>query len=92
MLRKFIIERNVPGIGNERPEGLCAIAKKSNDVLAGMGHDIQWIQSYVTDDKFFCVYLAKDESLIREHAMRGGFPADRIYEVRTIVDPATARA
>ncbi len=90
MLRKFIIEREIPDIGSKRPEDYCAIARKSNEVLDGLGKGIQWVESYVADNKTYCVYLAEDESLIREHARRSGFPADRIVEIRTMLDPTTA--
>ena len=90
MLRKFIIEREIPGIGETSPEGFCAIAQKSKNVLDALGTGIQWIESYIAGDKTYCVYLARDAKIIREHAERGGFPADRIIEIRTMLDPTMA--
>ena len=87
---KYVIERNIPNAGSLSPEQLQAISQKSCGVLRAMGPQIQWVQSYVTDDKIYCVYLAPDQQAVREHAERGGFPADRISEVRTIIDPTTA--
>jgi hypothetical protein len=92
MLRKFVIEREVPGIGANTPEGFCAIAQASKNVLDRQGVAIQWIESYVTGDKTYCVYLARSEDLIREHARLSGFPADRIAEVRAVIDPSLAPA
>lgn len=89
---RFLIERTIPAAGELSPADLQVIARKSCDVLRQLGPEIQWVQSYVTADRFFCVYLAPDASTIREHACRGGFPADRILEVRTIVDPTTAES
>lgn len=89
-MRKFVIERDMPGVGGlDRPQ-LCAASKKSNDVLAGLGPDIQWQQSYVTGDRIYCVYLAQNEALIRKHAELSGFPANRISEVKAVIDPTTA--
>jgi hypothetical protein len=87
---KFVIEREIPGLGNLSDAEIKEIARKSVAVLRGMGPDIQWLQSYVTGDKMYCVYLAPDETAIREHAKRGGFPANRISAVRRLVDPSTA--
>jgi len=87
---KFVIEREIPGVGNLSDADLQEISRKSVAVLAGMGTGIQWLQSYVTGDKMYCVYLAPDEATIREHAKRGGFPANRISAVRRLVDPSTA--
>jgi Protein of unknown function (DUF4242) len=87
---KFVIEREIPGLGNLTDAELQAISQKSVNVLKGMGPEIQWLQSYVTGDKLYCVYLAPDESVIREHARRGGFPANRISAVRRLIDPTTA--
>lgn len=87
---KFVIERNFPGAGKASPQDLRAIAQKSCGVLKGLGPQIQWLQSYVTDDKVYCVYIAPSADLIREHARQGGFPADRISEIRTVIDPTTA--
>ncbi|MBN1237452.1 MAG: DUF4242 domain-containing protein [Gammaproteobacteria bacterium] len=92
MLRKFIIEREIPDVGAKSAEEYCAIAQKSNEVLDELGTGVQWVESYVANDKTYCVYLARDESLIREHAKRSGFPADRIVEVRSMLDPTMASA
>jgi len=91
-MRRFIIEREMQGIGGADAATLCAGSQKSNDVLAKLGPDIQWVESFVTADKIFCVYLAKDEGIIRRHADESGFPANRITEVKTKIDPTTARA
>jgi Protein of unknown function (DUF4242) len=88
-MRRFIIEREIPAIGSADREALRAAAKKSNAVLAELAPDIQWIESYVAEDKTFCVYLAKDEEIIREHARRSGFPANKITEIRKRIDPTT---
>jgi hypothetical protein len=87
---KYVIERNIPGAGNLKPEELHAISQKSCGVLSNMGPKIQWIHSYVTADKIYCIYIAPDEATVREHAMQGGFPANSISEVKTIIDSATA--
>jgi hypothetical protein len=87
---KFVIERELPGAGKLSPAELKAISQKSCGVLRGMGPQIQWVQSYVTDDKIYCVYVAPNEEAVREHARQGGFPANRISEVRTVIDPTTA--
>ncbi len=87
---KFVIEREVPGAGNLSPAELQAISRKSVEVLKGMGPEIQWLSSYVTGDKIYCVYLAADEATIREHARRAGLPANRISAVRRLIDPTTA--
>jgi len=87
---KFVIEREIPGAGSLSDAELQAISRKSVAVLTGMGPGIQWLQSYVTGDKIYCVYLAPDEATIREHAKRGGFPANRISVVRRLIDPSTA--
>ena len=87
---KFVIEREIPGAGNLSPADLHAISQRSCGVLHQMGPQIQWIQSYVTDDKIYCVYIAPDEDAVREHARRGDFPANRISRVKTIIDPTTA--
>lgn len=89
-MRKYIIERDVPGIGASTPEELRDGARKSNAALAELAPGIQWQHSYVAGDKTFCVYLAESEDLIYAHAERSGFPADAITEIRTIFDPATA--
>ena len=90
-LRKFIIERDIPKVGSFEREQLRGAAAKSNEVLAQLGSDIQWIEkSYVAADKTFCVYLAKDEAVIRKHAEISGFPATKITEIRKMIDPTTA--
>ena len=91
-LRKFVIERDIPKVGSFEREQLRAAAQKSNEVLNSLGSDIQWVESYVAADKTFCIYLAKDESIIRKHAEISGFPATRITEVRKMIDPTTAGA
>lgn len=87
---KFVIEREIPGAGKLSPDQLQAVSQKSCGVLRDMGPRIQWLHSYVTDDKLYCVYIAPDEETIREHAASGGFPANRISQIRTIIDPTTA--
>ncbi len=87
---KYVIEREIPGAGKLSPQELKAISQKSCGVLRGMGPQIQWVQSYVTDDKVYCVYIAPDEAAVRRHAEQGGFPANRISQVRTTIDPATS--
>jgi hypothetical protein len=89
---KFIIERDMPGVGKLADTDFTGAAQKSCDVLRAMGPEVQWIQSYVTGDKIYCVYHASDEKLIREHAERSGFPANRIHKVERVIDPATAEA
>ena len=90
-LRKFIIERDIPTVGSFEREQLRAAAAKSNEVLKQLGPDIQWQESYVAGDKTFCIYLAKDEAIIRKHAELSGFPATKITEVRKMIDPTTER-
>ena len=87
---KFVIERNIPDVGSLSAEQLQAVSQKSCGVLRSMGPQIQWLHSYVTADKIYCIYIAPDERAIREHAERGGFPADRISEVAGVIDPTTA--
>ena len=87
---KFVIEREIPGFGNLSDAEVREISQKSVNVLKGMGPGIQWLHSYVTGDKLYCVYLAPDEAAVREHARRGGFPANRISAVRRLIDPTTA--
>jgi hypothetical protein len=87
---KFVIEREIPGAGNLSPEQLQAISQTSCGVLRQMGPQIRWVQSYVTDNKIYCVYIAPDEDTIRRHAQQGGFPATRIEQVRSMIDPTTA--
>ena len=89
---KYVIERTVPGAGQMDGAALAAIATKSNEVLRDLGPDVQWVHSYVTDDKITCVYIAPSAELIREHARLGGFPADRILEIATTIDPTTAES
>ena len=91
-MRRFIIERDIPKAGSLDREQLRGAAAKSNGVLRQLGPDIQWLESYVTDDKIFCVYLANDESVIRRHAEMSGFPASKVTEVRKVIDPTTERA
>jgi hypothetical protein len=87
---KFVIEREIPGAGKLSPEELHAISQKSCGVLSSMGPKIQWLNSFVTDDKIYCIYIAPDEATVREHATKGGFPANAIARVRTMIDPTTA--
>ena len=87
---KYLIERDIPGAGKLTQEDLKGIAQKSCGVLNELGPAIQWVQSYVTDDKVYCVYIAPDAEKIREHAQQGGFPANRISEVKTVIDPTTS--
>ena len=87
---KFVIERNIPGAGKLTPEQLKAISQKSCAVLNALGPQIQWQESYVTDDKVYCVYIAPNEEMIMEHARQGGFPANSVQEVRTMIDPTTS--
>ena len=87
---KFLIEREIPGAGDLKPEELQAIAQKSCSVLQEMGPQIQWVESYVTGDKVYCVYIAPDEAAVREHATRGGFPANRVSAIKGMIDPTTA--
>lgn len=87
---KFVIERDIPGVGKLSPQQLQAISQKSCAVLQEMGPRIQWIQSYVTDDRIYCVYIAPDEDTVRKHAQQGGFPANRISQIRSVIDPTTA--
>lgn len=87
---RYLIERNIPGAGGLSAEELQAIAQKSCSVLDALGPKIQWVQSYVTGDKITCVYIAPNEEIVREHARQGGFPADAVLEVRTIIDPTTS--
>jgi len=89
---KYVIERAIPGAGKLSAQELRAVATKSNAVLGELGRPIQWVQSYVTDDKIYCVYIAESASLVREHAKRGGFPADAVNEVRAIIDPTSAES
>jgi hypothetical protein len=87
---KFVIERDIPEAGTLSSQQLQAISQKSCGVLREMGTEIQWVQSYVTDNKMYCVYLAPDEDAVRKHAQEGGFPANRISRIRSVIDPTTA--
>jgi len=87
---KFVIEREIPGAGKLSKNDLHAISQKSCSVLSSMGPKIQWIESYVTDDKIYCVYIAPDEATVREHATKGGFPANRVSRIATMIDPTTS--
>jgi len=87
---KYVIERDIPGAGQLTPGDLQAISQKSCGVLDRLGPKIQWIHSYVTDDRIYCIYQAPDEATVRQHAELGGFPANRVSRVRTVFDPATA--
>ena len=87
---KFVIEREIPGVGKFSHDQLQGISQTSCGVLREMGPEINWVHSYVTDDKIYCIYIAANEDAVREHARRGGFPANRISQVRTIIDPTTA--
>jgi hypothetical protein len=87
---KFVIERNIPQAGSLSSEQLRAISQKSCGVLREMGPEIQWVESYVTDDKIYCVYVAPGEDAVRKHAQQGGFPANRISQIRSVIDPTTA--
>jgi hypothetical protein len=87
---KFLIEREIPGAGDLSAQELQAISQKSCGVLREMGPQIQWVESFVTGDKVYCVYIAPDEAAVREHARRGGFPANRVSEIRRMIDPTTA--
>jgi len=87
---KYVVEREIPGVGELSAADLQAISQKSCSVLRNMGTDVQWVQSYVTGDKIYCIYIAPDEAAVREHAARGGFPANRISAVACVIDPTTA--
>jgi hypothetical protein len=87
---KYIIEREIPGAGKISPQDLQSISQKSCSVLKGLGPQIQWVQSYVTDNKIYCIYIAPNKELVVEHARQGGFPANSVAEVRTMIDPTTA--
>ena len=87
---KYVIERDLPGAGQLSPEQLTAISQKSCGVLRDLGPDIQWVHSYVTDDRIYCVYIAPDEAMIMQHARQGGFPADVVARVHTMIEPVTA--
>jgi hypothetical protein len=89
-MQKYVIERDLPGAGKLSPQELQAIARKSREVLHGMGTQIQWVQSYVTDDKIYCIYLAENEAQVRAHAKAGGFPANRISRIAAMLDLTSA--
>ena len=89
---KYVIEREIPAAGNMSPEQLQSASQTSCAVLQKLGPQIQWLQSYVTGDKLYCIYIAPNEDMIREHAKQGGFPANRISEIKAIIDPTTAEA
>ena len=89
---KFVIERNIPGAGKLTPEQLKGISQKSCSVIREIGPTVQWVESFVTDDKIYCIYIAKDEATVREHARLGGFPADSVQVVRRMIDPTTAES
>jgi len=89
---KFVIERDIPGAGKLTPEELQSISQKSCGVLRELGPQVQWVHSYVTDDRIYCVYIAPDEAAVRQHAEMGGFPANTVSEVRGVIDPTTAEA
>ncbi|VVN90949.1 DUF4242 domain-containing protein [Pseudomonas fluorescens] len=87
---KFVIERDIPGAGNLTERDLKALSQKSCKVISELGAEVQWLQSYVTGDKFYCVYIAPNEELVREHARQGSFPINRVSQVTSIIDPTTA--
>ncbi|MGA8089949.1 MAG: DUF4242 domain-containing protein [Terracidiphilus sp.] len=89
---KYVIEREVPGAGSLSPDQLQAISETSCGVLRKLGPEIQWVHSYVTGDKIYCIYIAPNEQLVREHAAQGGFPANSVAEIKAIIDPTTAEA
>lgn len=88
----YLIEREIPGAGDMSPQELQAVSQKSCSVLQNLGPQIQWLHSYVTENKIYCVYIAPNEEMVREHAQQGGFPANRISEIRSMIDPTTAEA
>ena len=89
---KYVIEREIPGAGNLSQQELQGISQQSCGVLNQMGPQIQWVQSYVTGDKIYCVYIAPNEEMVREHARQGGFPANLVSEIKSVIDPTTAEA
>jgi hypothetical protein len=89
---KYVIEREIPNAGKLSKPELQSISQKSCGVLRNLGPEIQWVESYVTDEKIYCVYIAPNEQIVREHAKQGGFPADRVSEVKSVIDPTTAEA
>jgi hypothetical protein len=92
LMPKYVIEREIPGAGQLSPEQLTAISQKSCNVLQELGPRIQWLESFVTDDKIYCIYIAPNAEMVRQHAEKGGFPANRVSEVKTIIGPTTAEA
>jgi hypothetical protein len=90
IMPKYVIEREIPGAGNMKPEELQAASQKSCGVLKNLGPQIQWLHSYVTQDKLYCAYIAPNEKMVREHASQGGFPANKVSEIKTTIDPTTA--
>jgi len=91
-MKRFVIEREIPGVGTLERDQLREAAQKSNSVLHQLGTDIQWVHSYVTQDRIYCIYLANDAALIRKHAEMSGFPASKVTEVKRVIDPSTAAA
>ena len=89
---KYVIERELPGAGKLSSQELQSISQTSCRVLRDLGSEIQWVQSFVTDDKIYCIYIARDQEIVRKHAQQGGFPANQISEVRSVIDPTTAEA
>ncbi len=89
---KYVIEREIPGAGTLTDDQIAAISQKSCNVLRNLGPEIQWLQSYVTDNKIYCVYIAPNAEMVAEHARQGGFPANRISEVKRMIDPTSAEA
>ncbi|HXJ86473.1 MAG TPA: DUF4242 domain-containing protein [Candidatus Binatia bacterium] len=87
---KYVIERDIPNIGSITPDQVIAISQKSCNVLSSMGPKIQWLHSYVTQDKIYCVYIAPNEEIVREHAKQGGFPANRVSQVKLVIDPTSS--
>ncbi|HWF90855.1 MAG TPA: DUF4242 domain-containing protein [Terriglobales bacterium] len=87
---KYVIEREVPGVGQLSSEQMQAISQTSCGVLQKLGPQIQWVESYVTEDKIYCIYIAPNEEIVREHARQGGFPANKVSEIKTVIDPTTA--
>jgi hypothetical protein len=87
---KYVIEREIPGAGSLKPEQILAISQKSCSVLTNLGPQVQWLESYVTQDKMYCVYIAPNDAMVLEHASQGGFPANRVSEVKLMIDPTTA--
>ena len=87
---KYVIERDIPNVGDLTQEQMLGVAQKSCSVLKNLGPQVQWLESYVTQDKIYCIYIAPNEAMVREHAKQGGFPANRVSEVKRIIDPTTA--